>query len=109
MWQVTGLGHRLRNAHSRKLELEESGSRTFKGGTRLDAYNDTLEDKFLHPTKGFRSPSTKSGVAGIVMGYIMQGLIHPIDLPRIRQEFNNLGHKMSRKDLVYLNRETANG
>jgi hypothetical protein len=103
---VTGLGHRLRNPHSRHLVPTNSGSSTFEGGTVLDGYNDKLDGKFLHPTKGFRYPATKSGIAGIVMGYIKQGLVHPIDVPRIRQEFTNLGHKMPRKDLVYLNQET---
>lgn len=65
----TGL-HRL-PANPRQRSFEEGGAKI--AGTKLAGFNETQDDRQLHPTKGFRKLSVKRGRAQMLMANIFSG------------------------------------
>ncbi|WEJ60202.1 hypothetical protein [Devosia sp. FJ2-5-3] len=65
----TGLHRIPHNPHQRVAG--EGGAK--RSGTKLEAYNDSLEGRSLHPTKGYRNVSIRRSRAALLMADIKMG------------------------------------
>lgn len=63
------------NAKSRTVSRETVRERRGSGNTdtKVDLFNDKQEDRFLHPTKGWRTIRPKRGIAQAIIADIMNG------------------------------------
>lgn len=65
-------GHIRVPRNAKQRPFDESGLKVKRPG-RLEALNDSLEGRSLHPTKGYRTTSLKSSRASILKSNILAG------------------------------------
>lgn len=75
--------------HTRRVH-ESEGAKVYRGrGKVLDAINETIDDGFIHPTKGRRRVTLKRSRAALIAEEIKAGQRRRISLKKIRQELNS--------------------
>lgn len=75
--------------YMRKLLRQHNALNGWQNPKVLDVYNDTLDDKYLHPTKGYRHVSTKRTRIAILKAQMKDGSV-PWGMSIIKRELETI-------------------